>query len=659
MVLLAILACTVPAAAASLDRPSGLEPDITFWTRVFTEITNDEGFVHDDTRLDIVYATVRLKGVGSSAQRASRADIEARRYIAALKSLAAGKRDNLTAVERDVLARWGADVDNKTLRAASGRVRVQRGQADKFREGLIRSGAWEDYIRASLDASGVPAEVIALPHVESSFNPLARSHVGAAGMWQFMAATGRRYMQIDNVVDERMDPHRSSDAAALLLRQNYEVTGAWPLAITAYNHGAGGMRRAAQQVGSKDIEKVLREYKSRSFGFASRNFYVAFLAAAEARMNSQRYFGALQRDPPDDNPRIELPGYASLDDLATALGVDRVEIARLNPSLRPSVLDGHKYVPRGYSLRLPKRADMDESQWIAAVPQDIWLAAQVPDLFHVVQRGETLSSIAPRYGTRVNELVSINSLSSAHRLRIGQKLILPAALTATEPVVADGTYPSDAADAVAPVAPAEPVVAAAPVVAAPIPVPTTPALSTPALAEVPVSPAEPLVEVADVEEPRSMPITQGEDSAPAADPNDYSVAADNTIRIQEGEALVHFAAWSETDPARLKALNGLRSGARIRSGNSFKLDFARVTPEVFSSRRLDHHRELQERFFARYRIAGTNEHVVRSGESVWVLAERRYKVPVWLLRQYNPDMDLAVVKPGARVVIPVLEARRT
>lgn len=623
---------------------------------MFTEITNDEGFVHDDTRLDVVYATVPLKGVGSSAQRASRADVEARKYIAALKSLAGGKRDDLSAVERDVLARWGADIDNKTLRAASGRVRVQRGQADKFREGLIRSGAWEDYIQASLAASGVPAEVIALPHVESSFNPMARSHVGAAGMWQFMAATGRRYMQIDNIVDERMDPHRSSDAAALLLRQNYEVTGAWPLAITAYNHGAGGMRRAAAQVGTKDIEKILREYKSRTFGFASRNFYVAFLAAAEARMNSERYFGQLQRDPPDDNPRVELPGYASLDDLATAFGVDRVEIARLNPSLRPSVLDGHKYVPRGYAMRLPRRADMDDSKWIATVPKNIWLAAQVPDLFHVVQSGETLSSIAPRYGTRVNELVSINSLSSAHRLRIGQKLILPAALTATEPVVADGTYPADAAE---PAAPAEPVVAAAPVVAKPVPGPVTVVASTPAPTKPIASAAEPLMQVAEVEAPRSMPITQGEDSAPAADPNDYTVAADNTIRIQEGEALVHFAAWSETDPAQLKALNGLRSGARIRSGATFKLDFARVTPEVFSSRRLDHHRELQERFFARYRIAGTNEHVVRSGESVWLLAERRYKVPIWLLRQYNPDMDLAFVKPGARVVIPVLESRRT
>ncbi len=618
-----VLASPLPLGAA-LERPAELERDIAFWTRVFTEITNDQGFVHDDTRLDVVYATVSLKSQGSSAQRGSRADVESRRFIAALKSLATGKRENLTSVEADVLARWGAGVDNATLRAASERVRVQRGQADKFREGLIRSGAWEEHILSTLASARVPTELVALPHVESSFNPIARSHVGAAGMWQFMASTGRRYMQIDNLVDERMDPQRSSQAAALLLRQNYEVTGTWPLAITAYNHGAGGMRRAAQQVGSKDIEKVVREYKSKSFGFASRNFYVAFLAAHDAHSNSERFFGKLKRHKPDTTPSIELPGYAAIDDLVAALGIDRGDLVRLNPSLRPSVIEGHKYIPRGYQLRLPGRSPDDARNWIGKVPSEVWLAAQVPDLYHVVQRGETLSSIAPRYGARVNDLVSINSLGNANRLRIGQKLILPAALAASEPAVADGVYPTP-----------EPEVAVAAAAVASI---------------------EPVVEV--VAEPRSSPITQGEESAPAADPNDYSVAANGTIRIQEGEALVHFAAWSEVDPAVLKSLNGLTSGARIRSGRTFKLDFTRVTPEVFMERRLDHHRALQERFFARYRIAGTSEHVVRSGESVWLLAERRYKVPIWLLRQYNPDMDLAVVRPGTRVVIPLLEGRK-
>src|SRR3954447_4604186 len=161
---------------------------------------------------------------------------------------------------------WGPNIDKDTLLDASQRVRFQLGQADKFREGLIRSGAWEKFIRKTIADAGLPPEIASLPHVESSFNPAARSKVGAAGMWQFMVSTGRRFMRIDNVVDERLAPYKSTRAAALLMQQNYEVTRAWPLAITAYNPGASGMRRAIEQVGTDDIGVIVRKYQSRTFG---------------------------------------------------------------------------------------------------------------------------------------------------------------------------------------------------------------------------------------------------------------------------------------------------------------------------------------------------------------------------------------------------------
>jgi membrane-bound lytic murein transglycosylase D len=605
-------------AATSLARPATLSKDIEFWRRVYTEITTSQGFVHDDRRLDIVYATVPMGRVGSR-QKLGPAGEAAARYAKALRTLAGGKRENLTKEEARVLRLWGANADRQTLLAASGRVRVQRGQADKFREGLIRSGAWEDYVERTLVEAGVPPDIAALPHVESSYNPIARSHVGAAGMWQFMASTGRRYMRIDNVVDERLDPFRSSDAAALLMRHNFEVTQSWPLAITAYNHGAGGMRRAIDQLGTRDIGRIVREYRSRSFGFASRNFYVSFLAAVDVRNQAESYFGKLERHPPDTRPVVELPGYASVEALFAAIGSDRNELAEANPSLLRPVWEGQKLVPKGFRLRLPESVG-DPGIWLASVDAALWHASQTPDLFHVVQRGETLSTIAPRYGTRVSELVALNSLSSAHRISVGQRLVLPAGAATIEPVVADGVYPEPEGS---------PVVAAV-------------------VAGGPRAPIEPRAE--------ASAITQGEETAPAADPNDYSVAADGTIRIQEGEALVHLATWLELDPATLRGLNGMR-GAALRSGQRFLLDFSRVPIDEFERRRLDHHRGIQERFFARYRIAGTNEHVIRSGESVWVLAERRYKVPVWLLRQYNPDVDLAQIRPGTRVVIPVLASR--
>jgi membrane-bound lytic murein transglycosylase D len=85
-----------------------------------------------------------------------------------------------------------------------------------------------------------------------------------------------------------------------------------------------------------------------------------------------------------------------------------------------------------------------------------------------------------------------------------------------------------------------------------------------------------------------------------------------------------------------------------------KLDFSKVTPDQFEARRIEYHRALQEAFFTQFRIQGTSEHVIKRGESVWVLAQQRYNVPIWLLRQYNPDLDLGSVHPGARLVIPLV-----
>mgnify|MGYP001091558642 CR=1 FL=1 len=134
-----------------------------------------------------------------------------------LRGLAQGQRTQLGDEESSVLALFPAGVRNETLKEAAANVRFQLGQADKFRAGLIRSGAYVDHIRETLHEMGLPEQIAALPHVESSFTPHAWSHVGAAGLWQFMPSTGRRYMRVDRVVDERLDPRVATVAAARLL----------------------------------------------------------------------------------------------------------------------------------------------------------------------------------------------------------------------------------------------------------------------------------------------------------------------------------------------------------------------------------------------------------------------------------------------------------
>src|SRR6185503_13555583 len=229
-------------------------------------IDTSEGFIHDDLRLNIVYQTVHTGDLSSRERRrrVERAQ-EVTRNI--LTKLAGGARSGLNGEEERILKLFPEGTSNAEFRAAAGRLRFQLGQSDRFRAGLVRAGAWKPYIYEVLDRQGLPRELAALPHVESSFDPTAYSKVGAAGMWQFMRSTGVRYMRIDHVVDERRDPFLASEAAARVLADNYDVLQSWPLAVTAYNHGVGGMRNATVQQKTKDIATIVRKYQSRSFGF--------------------------------------------------------------------------------------------------------------------------------------------------------------------------------------------------------------------------------------------------------------------------------------------------------------------------------------------------------------------------------------------------------
>ena len=415
--------------------PEALQPDVDFWVSIFTQYGTDEGVLHDNRKLAVVYERIDVPAGISRQERNRRVKKRRDALVRILRSLADGKRDNLDAEEARVLALWPEDVSNDELLAATKRIRFQQGLSDRFREGLQRSGRWRDFIEAEFTALGVPVELAALPHVESSYNPEARSHVGASGIWQFTRSTGRRFMRVDHVVDERNDPFAATLGAGRLLAYNYSITGNWPMAITAYNHGLAGVRRAMRIHGDTAYVDILREYNGRTFGFASRNFYVAFLAAKEVDQNPERYFPGVVRESPKVYAELKLPDYVPAEDLASAIGISARHIAKHNPALQPTIWEGSKLLPRGYSVRLPASILQDPADTVlASVPKDRWHSKQLPDLFHTVARGDTLSEIAERYDTRVSTLVALNGLGSRHRIRAGQQLRLPAAGPAPEVV---------------------------------------------------------------------------------------------------------------------------------------------------------------------------------------------------------------------------------
>jgi membrane-bound lytic murein transglycosylase D len=679
-----MLLLTASFAAAELSantqlfpRPASLEPAVQFWTRVYTEVDTRSGFIHDNLRMDVVYETVRFGGNETPQQQSREIERRIIAYRQMLERLAAGGRGNLSAEERRVLALFPADVSAGELRGAAGRIRFQLGQADRFRAGLIRSGAWKPYIEKVLEERGLPPELAVLPHVESSYDPTAYSRVGAAGMWQFMPSTAVRYMRIDHVVDERRDPFLSTHGAAQLLADNHAVLGTWPLAITAYNHGAGGMRRAVAQLGTTDIATIVRAYDGRTFGFASRNFYAAFLAALEVDTHAERYFGRLSPHRPADASVISMPSYMSAATVAEALGIGEQALREHNPALLDVVWRAEKYVPQGFPLRVPSGPATDAATLLARVPPTHAFAAQLPDVEHRVRSGDTLSGIAQRYGVSVNALMAANRLRSRDFIRAGQLLILPvppgsaqavlarAEEAPAEParvtLVANAQSEPETAVAVAAVAQDDPAAGrpaeTAPTAEAEFDAELAAAIDAPALPEAAPEEAGDGAEVnaadADAADTNALASIQAE---LAADPSDYSVAADHSIEVQVLETLGHYADWLGLRTQRLRELNGLPFQRAVVIGQRIRLDFSNVDPAAFEQRRTAYHRALQEAFFAHYRIEDIEAHVVRSGESLWALAQQRYKVPVWLLRQYNPDLELDRVQPGTVVNFPRLKA---
>jgi membrane-bound lytic murein transglycosylase D len=421
--LLVLFAAPVTGAdEVVFERPESLQPAIAFWTRVYSEVDSLSGFVHDSNNLDVVYETLQFNWYDSAPVQERRIKGAVRRYKSALRALADGKRDNLTTREQRVLAQWGGKPDAGTLRAAADRVRFQRGQADRVRDGVIRAGAWEQRIRKTLRDRGLPEELAALPYVESSYNPQAQSHAGAAGLWQFTRFTGRHYLRVDDVVDERLDPVKATDGAVRLLQKYYSKLNSWPLTITAYNHGLAGVRRAVQETGGTDIGAIVQAYNGPRFGFASRNYYAAFLAAGDVTREAEKYFGRLDRQEAENHWTVTVPSYLPVGDLVGQLTLDADAIKVLNPALQDAVWRGRKYVPKGYLLRLP--ATTSSATITALLTRVPGREQQIRDVVYRVRQGDTLSGIALRHNHSVRDLMALNNLSSENRIRAGQSLRL-------------------------------------------------------------------------------------------------------------------------------------------------------------------------------------------------------------------------------------------
>ena len=435
-VLVVLALGAVASAAEPFPRPKLLEANVGFWRDIFAKYSRNQTVLHDDTHLDRVYTVLDFRSwAGANGRldakhdrmRDERERQAKRHYVGILKKLHArgGRAAGLSSEELRVRALFDGVEDPNKYRAAAERVRAQSGLRERFRDGIARMKGYEREMTEIFLAKGVPPELTRMALVESTFDLDAYSRVGAAGVWQFMPRTGRQYLRIDSAIDERRDPLRATWAAAEHLRRDRDALGAWPLAITAYNHGRGGIARAVETVGSSDMGVIARRYKGRSFGFASRNFYAEFLAALDVTRDERRYFGGPIAPVPAPRSReIRLREPMRLHQASRHVGVDSETLIAMNPAFLPRVMGGRSSIPRGYRLRVPER------------PQDGRLAVTQANArreasgrpryaFHEVRRGQTLGRIAQKYGTTIATLQRVNKIRRPRSLQAGQVLKIP------------------------------------------------------------------------------------------------------------------------------------------------------------------------------------------------------------------------------------------
>jgi len=305
------------AQETSFPVPAELTGAVEFWKQIFTRFGSKDVIFFDPFDLGKIYSVVRAP------------DSDEGRSI----------------IEKERL-RIIADYD---LNDDDGRVKIQRGAKEMFLSGLRIAGRYVASMQTIFRAEGLPPDLVYLPLVESSFNVHARSSVGAVGMWQFMPDTGKKFLSIDDVVDERKDPFASTRAAARLLKENRKLLGNWPLAITAYNHGTEGIFRGINSVGSQNLEDLIRSYQSPTFGFASKNFYAEFLAAVEIAKNSETYFPFLRSLRPMSLHEVPIKRQVQVQSVLKPALIAQSDFFDWNPALNPTL----KVLPVGYSVRVP------------------------------------------------------------------------------------------------------------------------------------------------------------------------------------------------------------------------------------------------------------------------------------------------------------------
>ncbi len=289
---------------------------------------------------------------------------------------------------------------------------------EKFELWLARSGQYVPLMKDILREHQLPEDLVFLALIESGFNPKAFSRAKAAGPWQFIKGTGKKYgLRIDQWIDERRDPVKSTAAAAKYLRDLFGMFGSWPLSMASYNAGEGRIMRAMARTKADDFWELKQ---SRHIRPETKNYVTKFMAATIIAKNPQKYGFFIEYHPPFTYDEVEIPKATALKTIAKAAGVTLAEIKAYNPELKKeSTPPGYPH----YHLKLPAGT---RETFLANFSPALEKEPKNTDVQkHRISKGETLNSIARKYDVSVGSLLRANALGRNSMIKAGHYLIIP------------------------------------------------------------------------------------------------------------------------------------------------------------------------------------------------------------------------------------------
>ena len=343
--------------------PAGMRDRVGFWFDIYSKYDSNKKVIHHTRYPWIVFKVVDVSEIINSDTPKIRwlRNVKADKFVTselekikqALKEISKTGIVDPQNEQHQLVANTLSKLQGslkENAKEAFNSIRVQTGQKNFFQDGIETSHLYLNGMEDVFAKYKLPKELTRLPFVESSFNRHAVSKVGAAGIWQFMDYTGKSFMTISKHIDERKSPFKSTEAAARLLKENHMILHkSWPLAITAWNHGPAGVRRAIKAANSKEISDIVNNYQSRTFDFASSNFYAEFLAALYTEKYQDHIFENLDHEKALELHSVKLARSISAKELLRRSGIEKDDFLLFNPDLKKA-LEVNASIPSGFTV---------------------------------------------------------------------------------------------------------------------------------------------------------------------------------------------------------------------------------------------------------------------------------------------------------------------